>query len=94
MADDDVVEIKCKVNSKGAAPVPILTPQIPYIKGLMQAVKAFEKLTVSAAIKGSRKDAIAALMVHPLIGDYHKAKAVLDEMLQANAKFLPKGLWS
>jgi 6-phospho-beta-glucosidase len=58
----------------------------------MQAVKAFEKLTVKAAINGSRKDAIAALMVHPLIGDYKKAKAAFDEMALANADYLPKGL--
>ena len=92
MADDDVVEIKCTVNRNGAFPVAIKNPQIPYITGLMQAVKAYEKLTVTAAKNGSRKDAIAALMVHPLIGDYHKAKNVLDEMVQANAKYMPEGL--
>ena len=92
MADDDVVEIKCIVNRKGVTPVPIVTPEIPYIKGTMQAVKAFEKLTVRAAMNGSRSDAIAALMVHPLIGDYRKAKAMFDEMAQANAEFMPQGL--
>jgi alpha-galactosidase/6-phospho-beta-glucosidase family protein len=30
-------------------------------------------------------------MVHPLIGDYHKVAAVLDEMIEANKQFLPKG---
>jgi len=92
MADDDVVEIKCIVNRSGATPVPITGPEIPYIKGTMQAVKAFEKLTVRAAMNGSRGDALAALMVHPLIGDYRKAKAVFDDMAKANAEFLPKGL--
>ncbi|MDR1837439.1 MAG: 6-phospho-beta-glucosidase [Treponema sp.] len=91
MADDDVVEVKCIVNRKGATPVSVMT-DIPYIQGIMQAVKAYEKLTVRAAINGSRKDAIAALMVHPLIGDYRKARAVFDEMALANAEFLPKGL--
>jgi len=92
MANDDVVEIKCIINRNGAAPVAVLGPEIPYIKGLMQAVKAYEKLTVTAAMNGSRKDAIAALMVHPLIGDYRKAKAVLDEMVQANAEYMTEGL--
>jgi 6-phospho-beta-glucosidase len=92
MADDDVVEIKCIVNRKGVVPVPVKNVDIDYIKGMMQAVKAYEKLTVKAAINGSRSDAIAALMVHPLIGDYKKAKTVLDDMVQANADFLPKGL--
>ncbi|MDR0497271.1 MAG: 6-phospho-beta-glucosidase [Treponema sp.] len=94
MADDDVVEIKCTVNRKGAAPVAITGPDIPYIKGMMQAVKAYEKLTVKAALQGSRADAVAALMVHPLIGDYQKAKAVFDEMVEANAEYIPRGLLS
>ncbi|MDR0448588.1 MAG: hypothetical protein LBH07_07955, partial [Treponema sp.] len=92
MADDDVVEIKCNVNRNGATPAAISNPDIPYIKGMMQAVKAYEKLTVRAAVNGSRADALAALMVHPLIGDYQKAKTVFDEMALANAEYLPKGL--
>jgi 6-phospho-beta-glucosidase len=89
MEDDDVVEIKCLINSKGALPVKIAKFDNPYIKGMMQAVKAYEKLTVRAAINGSRKDALAALMVHPLIGDYYKALAALNEMIDANAEYLP-----
>jgi len=92
MADDDVVEVKCNVNRSGAAPAAISNYGNLYIKGIMQAVKAYEKLTVSAAVNGSRKDAVAALMVHPLIGDYKKAKAVFDEMAAANKDYLPKGL--
>ena len=90
MQNDDVVEIKCLVNRNGASPVPISRLDNPYIMGMMQAVKAYEKLTVRAAINGSRADALAALMVHPLIGDYRKAKAVLDEMIEANADYLPR----
>jgi len=92
MEDDDVVEAKCVVNRKGASPVKISNPVSPSIKGLMQAVKAYEKLTVSAAVNGNKADALAALMVHPLIGDYHKAHSALDEMIKANAEFLPAGL--
>jgi 6-phospho-beta-glucosidase len=93
MADDDVVEIKCRVNRKGAVPVAVSNFDFPYIKGMMQAVKVYEKLTVKAAQNGSRKDALAALMVHPLIGDYRKAKAVLDEMIGSNTEYLPAGFF-
>jgi 6-phospho-beta-glucosidase len=89
MENDDVVEIKCLVNRNGASPVKIAKLENLYIKGMMQAVKAYEKLAVKAAINGSRPDALAALMVHPLIGDYHKAKAVIDEMIDANLDYLP-----
>jgi len=91
MEDDDVVEVKCLVNRNGASPVAVSKPQNLYIKGMMKAVKAYEKLTVSAAVNGNRADALAALLVHPLIGDYRKAKAALDDMLAANAEYLPKG---
>lgn len=92
LEEDDVIEGKCLVNREGASPVPVRKLVSPYITGLMQAVKAYEKLTVSAAIHGNRSEALAALMVHPLIGDYHRAKAAMDEMIAANAEYLPEGL--
>jgi 6-phospho-beta-glucosidase len=92
MEDNDVVEVKCLVNREGTLPVKVADPGSPFIKGLMQAVKAYEKLTVQAAVNGSRADALAALMIHPLIGDYNRAKGALDEMLEANAEYLPAGL--
>jgi len=90
MEKDDVVELKCLVNRRGAEPVAVRNFDYPFIKGLMQAVKAYEKLTVRAAINHSRADALAALMVHPLIGDYRRAKAVLDEMLKANEDYISR----
>ena len=92
LEDNDVIEAKCKVNRKGAFPAPVKKPDNPYIIGLIQAVKAYEKLTVRAVVNGSRADALAALMVHPLIGDYRKAKGVIDEMFEANADYVPKAL--
>jgi 6-phospho-beta-glucosidase len=92
MEDSDVVEVKCLVNKNGAVPAAVIRPDNPYIVGLMQAVKAYEKLTVRAVINGNKSDALAALMIHPLIGDYQKAKGVLDEMLDANADYVPKEL--
>jgi len=92
MADDDVLELKCLVNNHGVQPMAVSKMDIPYIKGMMQVVKAYEKLTVRAVVRESRADALAALMVHPLIGDYHKAISVLNDIIDANAQYLPKGL--
>ena len=88
LEDDDVIEVKSLVNKNGAKPIPVAKMDNLYIKGMVQALKAYEKLTVRAAINNSRQDALAALMVHPLIGDFHKAKAVLDDMLKANAAYV------
>jgi len=89
MDDDDVVETKCLVNKKGATPIKLGNFDNQYIIGLMRAVKAYEKLAVRAGLYGDYDAALAALMVHPLIGDYKKAKAVLDEMLEENREYLP-----
>jgi len=56
----------------------------------MRAVKAYEKLTVRAALEGDRDLALAALMAHPLVGDIAKALPLLDEMLEANKEYLPR----
>ena len=89
MDKDDVVEIKCKVGKDGVVPLPV-TVYNDYVIGMMQAVKAYERLTVKAAIHGDRDAALAALMVHPLIGDYDKAAPMLEEMLIANREYLPR----
>jgi len=87
--DDDVVEVKCLLNRQGAVPVRVVNAGNDYVSGIIRSVKAYERLTVKAAVTGSREDALAALMVHPLIGDFKRAKGALDEMLEANREFVP-----
>lgn len=89
MDEDDAVEVKCIVNRQGATPVPLRSFDNQHIIGLMRAVKAYERLTVEAAMTGNYAAALQALLVHPLVGDYRKAKGVLDEMLEANRAYLP-----
>ncbi len=90
MDKNDVIEVKCIINKNGATPLKLNNFDNQHIIGLMQAVKAFEKLTVKAGIEGDYNAALGALLTHPLIGDYYKAKNVLDEMLEANKEFLPQ----
>ena len=90
MDRDDVVEVKCVVGRNGAVPVKLGKFDNDHIIGLMKAVKAYEKLAVRAGLKGDYDAALAALLVHPLVGDYSQAKAVLDEMLEANKAYLPQ----
>jgi 6-phospho-beta-glucosidase len=89
MDDGDVVEVPCALGKNGAVPRPVSVYN-EYIIGLMRAVKAYEKLTVRAAVGGDRDAALAALMAHPLIGDYAKAAPMLEEMLEANREYLPR----
>lgn len=90
LEDDEVVEVKCIVSSRGFQPLPVRNFSNPYIIGLIQTIKAYEKLTVQSAIEGDYSAGIAALMIHPLIGDFSKAKLVFDDMLQAHEAYLPQ----
>ena len=59
------------------------------VRGLVQAVKAYEELTVEAAVKGDRETAVEALVTHPLVGSYPKATAFFDRVLENERAHLP-----
>jgi len=90
MGDDDVVEITCNVNRSGASPLPVRGFENLHIMGLMRVVKAYEKLAARAGLQGSYTDALNALLLHPLVGDYAKAKGALDELMEAHRHYLPQ----
>jgi 6-phospho-beta-glucosidase len=91
---DAVVEIPARIDSDGAHPGRF-SPLPPEMLGLVQQVKAYERLTVKAAIDGDRSAALKALLANPLVGRYSVAKGLLDALLQANHKhlvrFFPQG---
>jgi 6-phospho-beta-glucosidase len=89
--EGDIAEIKCRVGKDGPVPLPLLSDDISgHIVGMVQAVKAYEKLAVEAGLSGDYDTGLAALLTHPLVGDYTKAKGVYDEMLAAHKEFLPQ----
>jgi 6-phospho-beta-glucosidase len=83
-----VVEVPALVGSSGAAAVPV-APLAPELLGLVQAVTAYEELTIEAARSGSRDVALRALIAHPLIREWNLAAPLLDEILAANRGYLP-----
>jgi 6-phospho-beta-glucosidase len=91
---DAVVEIPARIDGEGAHPAP-LRPLPPEMLGLVQQVKAYERLTVKAAIDGDRKAALKALIANPLVARYNVATRLLDTLLEANrghlSRFFPKG---
>ena len=62
----------------------------PQIRGLIQAVKAYEELTIQAAISGDVNTARLALMAHPLVPSWDVACSLLDDLLRANRQYLPQ----
>ncbi|MBS0488585.1 MAG: 6-phospho-beta-glucosidase [Proteobacteria bacterium] len=83
LPDDVAVETVCHVDASGARPLPVGEIPLAY-RGLVQAVKAHESLTVRAAVTRSRDAALQALLAHPLVGDIDVAEPMLDEMLAAH----------
>ena len=85
---DVSVEIACVLDRLG--PHPIHFGEIPLrIRGIIQSVKAYESLTVAAAVCGSRQMTMQALMTHPLIPSWEVAKPLLERLLEANRPWLP-----
>ncbi|GAA4679678.1 6-phospho-beta-glucosidase [Streptomyces chumphonensis] len=76
LPDDAVVETVCEVTGSGARPLPGAAPG-PAELGLMLQVKAAERATIAAATTGSRRAALRALALHPLVD----SPAVADRVL-------------
>ena len=86
--DDDVsVEVPATIGSHGAKAIPQKAPA-PIIRGLMQNVKAYESLTVQAAVTGDRETAFQAMLEHPILPDAKRCRALLDELLEINRPHL------
>lgn len=86
---DWVLEMPCKIDKAGAHPLPI--DPLPQVEaGLIAQVKAYELLTVEAAVHGNRTAAYQALLAHPLGPSADQVQAVLDDMLSTNRQWLPQ----
>jgi 6-phospho-beta-glucosidase len=89
LPDDAVVEIPARVGAEGAR-AGKLEPLAPEMLGLVQQLKAYEQLTVQAAVEGDRDAALKALLANPLVGQYKVARPLLDALLEANRAHLPR----
>ncbi len=89
LPDDDVVEVPARVDREGAHPV-ATSPLAQEMLGIVQHAKAYERLTIDAAMTGDRTIARTALLANPLVGDYSVAAPLLDALLEANRSFLPR----
>jgi alpha-galactosidase len=49
-----------------------------------------QEITVEAALRGDKKLALEAMLLDPLVRDFYSVEKMLDEMLLANKKFLPR----
>jgi len=75
------VEVPSRVYRERVDPLPIGSLPLP-VRGLVQTVKAYEELTIEAALTGSTQKAIAALMANPLVGTYPKASHFIRRVIE------------
>ena len=69
---EDVVEVPCEIDRTGARPQ--RTGRLPdSVRGLVQAVKAYERTTIQAAISGSGALAQLAMLEYPIMGQWELA---------------------
>ncbi len=83
LPDNAVVEVACLIGKNGATPIPT-SPMEPSMRALVQQVKAYEELTIEAALKKSRSAAYRAIITNPLGPRAERAKEVLDDLLKTN----------
>ncbi len=90
MEAEDTVEVAAVIGKSGATPLSIHNFTNTHVMELMKTVKAYERHTVNAAMNGDEEEAMRALLIHPLVGDYHKAKQCFEEMKFAHRAYLPQ----
>lgn len=88
LPDDAVIEVPAVIDRDGAHPLPV-RPLPLEILGLVQAAKAYERLAACAARSGDRRTALLALVANPLVREFARSEAVLDDLLEAHREYLP-----
>ncbi|MHC8561751.1 family 4 glycosyl hydrolase [Streptomyces albidoflavus] len=79
---------RSRPTAQGARPLPV--PALdPLYAGLVQHVTAYEDLALRAALEGGRDRVFAALLAHPLIGQFDQAETLTDLLLSHNQEHLP-----
>lgn len=89
MEEQDIVEVPCYLARGLVRPIAI--GSVPdHALGLMKRVRAYERLTVEAAVTRSYATALKALALHPLVPDYAVARQILDDYIEQHGDLLAR----
>jgi 6-phospho-beta-glucosidase len=89
LPDDAAIEISAVIDRFGARP--LAQGRLPVIiRGELQQVKAYEELSVAAAVTGDANLALQALVANPFIPSVKVARAIWAEMSEAHRQYLPQ----
>jgi 6-phospho-beta-glucosidase len=87
LADDDVVETPCLVDQSGAHPVAAGSLPEP-VRGLVIAVKAYERLVIRAALERDMALAQLALATNPIVGEWQPAARLIEAFVDQDSEYL------
>jgi 6-phospho-beta-glucosidase len=87
LANDDVVEVPCLASRAGIVPQP--AGSLPdAVKGLVLAVKAYERAATQSALECSLERAQTALLLYPPVGEWEPAGDLLDALIESDTEHL------
>jgi 6-phospho-beta-glucosidase len=79
IGNDDVVEVPCSIANGSIAPEHC--GSLPAaVRGLVLAVKEYERATIEAAITGSPQLARKAMLLYPVIGEWEPSEGLLRDL--------------
>ena len=82
--NDDIVEVTCKVSSRGIEPVKF--GKIPlYCENLIRTVKSYEKCSIEAIVTNDREKVVWALAMNPLVNSWSVARKLEEEFYNARS---------
>jgi 6-phospho-beta-glucosidase len=89
LPEDVAVEMPAVIDRQGAHS--ITAGHLPFsIRGLVQHVKAYEELTIEAAVGGDERAALLALTANPLVPSFDAARDLWRDIKEENGEFLPQ----
>lgn len=84
-----MVEVACRVGVNGVEPL-ALDPIPTFYKGMMENQYAYEKLTVDGLFERDKTKLLQALALNRTVTDTDTAKAILDDLIEANKDYWGK----
>ncbi|PLV59992.1 6-phospho-beta-glucosidase [Thermotoga sp. KOL6] len=87
LPNDYVLEIPCYVRGGRVYPISQREGDL-FALSFVHTVKMYERLTIEAYMKRSKKLALKALLSHPLGPDVEDAKDLLEEILERNKEYV------
>ncbi len=84
-----MVEVACRVGVNGVEPLS-LDPIPTFYKGMMENQYAYEKLTVDGLLERDKNKLLQALVLNRTVTDTDTAKAILDDLIEANKDYWGK----